>query len=49
MIIFIFKGFDGPGKIEIYSIIGNKIKDLEIQKLKFYFSFPFKFREYVYN
>ncbi len=28
------KGFNGPGKIEIYSIIGNKIKDIEIRELE---------------
>ena len=28
------KGFNGPGIIEIYSIIGNKIKDIEIQELE---------------
>ena len=27
------KGFFGPGKIEIYSIIGNKITEIETQEL----------------
>ena len=39
----IFKGFDGPGVIEIYSIIGNKISTSEIQNLNdLKISFPLK-------
>ena len=39
----LFKGFDGPGIIEIYSIIGNKISTFEIQNLNdVKISFPLK-------
>ena len=39
----LFKGFDGPGIIEIYSIIGNKISTFEIQNLNdLKISFPLK-------
>lgn len=27
------KGFNGPGSIEIYSIIGNKISEIKVQEL----------------
>ncbi len=27
------KGFNGPGVIEVYSIIGNKITDIKVQEL----------------
>lgn len=29
-----FKGFTGPGSVEIYSIIGNKITEVEAQELR---------------
>jgi hypothetical protein len=28
------KGFNGPGSIEIYSIIGNKISNITVQELE---------------
>ena len=28
------KGFNGPGAIEIYSIIGNKISNITVQELE---------------
>ena len=33
---FYLHGFSGPGKIEIYSIIGNKIKTISAQNLDDY-------------
>tara|TARA_B100000945_G_C20095533_1_gene463328 strand:- start:206 stop:535 length:330 start_codon:yes stop_codon:yes gene_type:complete len=37
------KGFIGPGTIEVYSIIGNKITELVSQELiDFQFTHPFK-------
>ncbi|MBF12489.1 MAG: hypothetical protein CMC63_09965 [Flavobacteriaceae bacterium] len=33
------KGFDGPGSIEVYSIIGNKITEVNTQNL---YSFQFE-------
>ena len=39
----LFKGFDGPGIVEIYSIIGNKISAFELQSLNdIKISFPLK-------
>ena len=39
--VLYLKGFEGPGSIEIYSIIGNKISETKTQELySFQFSFP---------
>lgn len=38
--VLYLKGFEGPGAIEIYSIIGNKITETLSQELA-YFQFPF--------